>query len=273
METIMDRVKDHLKESLELFPKNKIVTIALQGSQNYHLDTPESDVDTKLIVVPSFKDIAMNAKPVSTTHVRANDEHTDWKDIRLYRDCFRKQNLNFVEILYTPYSLDNSLYAEQWNRLREHRDKIVRMNPYRAVRSMMGIALEKWHAMEHHYPSRMDMIERYSYDPKQLHHLLRIRYFLDKYIEGTPYNDCMVPDNETREMLIKVKSPTNPLYTLEEAREIGQETINHIKEVTEDFCSSNPEHEDEEMKWLLDDVTYEIMRIAVKEELDGGGLS
>lgn len=271
--TIMDRVKDHLKESLEFFPENKIVGIFLQGSQNYQLDTPESDVDTKLIVVPSFKDIAMNAKPVSTTHIRANNEHTDWKDIRLYKECFRKANLNFVEILFTESALVNPIYIDEWTRLIDNREKIVRMNPYRAVRSMMGIALEKWHAMEHHYPSRMEFIEKYGYDMKQTHHLLRIRYFLDKYIEGTPYNDCMVPDNETREMLIKVKSPTNPLYTLEEAREIGQETINHIKEVTEDFCSNNPEHEDEEMKWLLDDVTYQIMRIAVKEELDGGGLS
>ena len=273
METIMNRVKDHLKESLKFFPKNKIVTIALQGSQNYQLDTPESDVDTKLIVVPSFKDIAMNAKPVSTTHVRANNEHTDWKDIRLYRDCFRKQNLNFVEILFTLYSLDNSLYEEQWNRLRKYREKIVRMNPYRAVRSMMGIALEKWHALEHHYPSRMTMIEAHGYDPKQLHHLLRIRYFLDKYIDGYSYSACMIPDNKTRETLIKVKSPTNPLYTLEEARGIGQETIDHIKKVVEKFCEENPEQEDNEMRELLDDVTYEIMRIAVKEELDGGGLS
>ena len=272
--TIMDRVRDHLKESLEFFPKNKIVAIALQGSQNYQLDTPESDVDTKLIVVPSFKDIAMNAKPVSTTHVRANNEHTDWKDIRLYKECFRKQNLNFVEILFTPYFIDNPLYTKQWELLRQNREKIARMNPYRAVRSMMGIALEKWHAMEHHYPSRMDMINRYSYDPKQLHHLLRIRYFLDKYVERSyTYMGCMVPDYETRTTLIKVKSPTNPLYTLEEAREIGQDAVDHIKKVTEKFCKENPEQEDGEMRELLDNVTYEIMRIAVKEELDGGGLS
>ena len=271
--TIIDRAEDHLKESLEFFPENKIVGIFLQGSQNYQLDTPESDVDTKLIVVPSFKDIAMNAKPVSTTHIRANSEHTDWKDIRLYKDCFRKQNLNFIEILYTLFAFVNSPYEEQWNRLGEHREEIVRMNPYRAVRSMMGIALEKWHAMEHHYPSRMEMINAYGYDPKQLHHLLRIRYFLDKYIEGASYRECMVPAVKTRQMLSLVKSPTNPLYTLEEAREIGQETVNHIKKVTEDFCKENPEQENSDMRELLDDVTYEIMRIAVKEELDGGGLS
>lgn len=264
----MKRVREHLEEAFEHFPEDRVVGIFLQGSQNYGLEIPGSDVDTKLIVTPTFKDIAMNHKPVSTTHVRANEEHTDWKDIRLYIQTFRKQNLNFLEILYTDFAIVNPIYEKQWNRLIENREGIVRMNPYRAVRSMMGIALEKWHAMEHHYPSRMAMIEAHGYDPKQLSHLLRIRYFLDKYIDGYSYLACMIPDNKTRDMLIKVKSPTNPLYTLEEAREIGQETINHIKKTADKFCEENPEQEDNEMRELLDDVTYEIMRIAVKEELD-----
>ena len=269
----MQQVKAHLDYGLKLYNWNNIIGIFVQGSTNYALDTEFSDVDTKLIIAPTFKDIALNHKPVSTTHILPNDEHIDAKDIRCCVPCFCKQNLNFVEILFTPYSLDNSLYEEQWNRLREYREKIVRMNPYRAVRSMMGIALEKWHALEHHYPSRMAMIEAHGYDPKQLSHLLRIRYFLDKYIDGYSYLACMIPDNKTRETLIKVKSPTNPLYTLEEARGIGQETIDHIKKTADKFCEENPEQEDNEMRELLDDVTYEIMRIAVKEELDGGGLS
>ena len=67
---IMARVRDHYNEALEHFEESHIVGIWLQGSQNYGLDTPNSDVDTKLIVTPSFKDIALAAKPVSTTHIR-----------------------------------------------------------------------------------------------------------------------------------------------------------------------------------------------------------
>ena len=103
-EWICDKVIEHYEEALHYFDNNKIVGIFLQGSQNYGLDYEESDIDTKLIVVPTFKDIAMNKQPVSTTHFRANDEHTDFKDIRLYMQTFRKQNLNFLEILFTKYS-------------------------------------------------------------------------------------------------------------------------------------------------------------------------
>ena len=102
LDKINMRVWDHYKEASDYFDDNQIVGCFLQGSQNYQLDLPSSDVDTKLIVVPSFKDIALNRKPVSTTHIRANEEHTDFKDIRLYMETFRKQNLNFLEILFTP---------------------------------------------------------------------------------------------------------------------------------------------------------------------------
>ena len=75
---VIVQVKEHYNEALKYFDASNIVGIFLQGSQNYHLDIPTSDVDTKLITTPSFKNIALNRKPVSTTHVRANEEHIDF---------------------------------------------------------------------------------------------------------------------------------------------------------------------------------------------------
>jgi hypothetical protein len=54
------------------------------------------------------------------------------------------------------------------------RESIANFNRDRGVQSMKGIALEKFHAMEHPYPSKIDIIAKYGYDPKQLHHLLRV---------------------------------------------------------------------------------------------------
>jgi predicted nucleotidyltransferase len=98
-----ERVVEHYNESLQYFPENKIIGIFLQGSQNYGLETKESDVDTKLIVAPSFKEFAFNLQPMSTTHVRKNNEHIDFKDVRLMFKTLKKQNLNFLEILFTDY--------------------------------------------------------------------------------------------------------------------------------------------------------------------------
>ena len=258
----MERVREHYTEALEHFPEDRIVGIFLQGSQNYKLDTPNSDVDTKLIVVPSFEDIALARKPVSTTHIRANEEHIDFKDIRLYMETFRKQNLNFLEILFTPYTISNPMYADEWQRLVDAREFIARMNPYRAVKSMKGIALEKYHAMEHEYPSKLEILKKMGYDPKQLHHLLRVDEYLMRYTAGESYEKCLIPHNP--EFLVEVKCGK---YNLEEARAIAESTIGHVNQIADQFCTVNQDHEEGWCRDLLQDVSYNIMKIATEYEL------
>lgn len=261
-EWIMDRVREHYNEALEYFPKDKIVGIYYQGSGNYGLDYEGSDVDTKLIVTPTFKDIAMNKNPVSTTHIRANEEHTDWKDIRLYIQTFRKQNLNFLEILFTPYKIVNPMYKEQWDRLIEAREDIAHYSPVQAIKSMRGIAKEKYFAMEHHYPARIEWINKFSYDPKQLHHLLRVEEYIERYINGESYEDCLL--SKRPEFLKRVKIGEE--YDLEAARIVAKKVIDHIDVLCDDFLKDEWSI-DEDINALLDDVQYEIMKIAIKKEI------
>ena len=259
-----DRLYEHYEEAKTYFPEDKIVGIFLQGSQNYGLDLPTSDVDTKLIVVPTFQDIALNKKPVSTTHVRTNDEHIDFKDIRLYIETFRKQNLNFLEILFTDYFIVNPLYAEQWNRLVEARESIARMNQYRAVKSMKGIALEKYHAMEHPYPTKLDLIDKYGYDGKQVHHLIRVDDYLTRYIAGESYKDCLRPSANLVEHMLKYKRHEIPIET---ARIEADRVLEHVTTTADSFCEQTVEVEDTNMRELLLDVSYNIMKTATLKEL------
>ena len=261
----MKRVQEHYDEALQYFPEEQIVGVFLQGSQNYELDYEGSDVDTKLIVVPSFKDICLNKKPVSTTHVRANDEHTDWKDIRLYMETFRKQNLNFLEILFTDFYIVNPMYKEEWDRLVEAREFIARMNPYRAVKSMKGIAMEKFHAMEHRYPSKADIIDKYGYDGKQVSHLIRVHNYLARYIDGESYKDCLIPSAFRRRSIMDYKMLDR--IPLDYARVQAKNVLNAVEVMADKFCA---EHEDREEPWvreLLEDVSYNIIRIYAEKEL------
>lgn len=262
--TTMERLHEHYQEALQYFPEERIVGIFVQGSQNYSLDLPTSDLDTKLIVTPSFKDIALNHKPVSTTHIRANDEHIDWKDIRLYCECFYKQNLNFLEILFTPYTIINPLYQEQWNRLVKEREAIAHMNPVRAVKTMKGIAMEKYHAMEHPYPSKLEILARYAYDPKQLHHLVRVDNYLTRYINGVSYQDCLIPEPEMKKFLLDIKQGN---WELAAARQLAEQSLAHVTALADEFCAERAEEEDPAMRELLTDVQYNIMKIAVKQEI------
>ena len=260
----MKRVLEHLQEAETLVPTKHIVGIFYQGSGNYGLDYEGSDVDTKCIVTPTFKDIALARKPMSTTHVRANDEHIDMKDIRLYVQTFRKQNLNFLEILYTPYYwFPTPCFYEQWQRLMNAREEITHYDPVRSVKSMMGIASEKFFAMEHHYPARMAWIDKFGYDPKQLHHLLRVSEYLDRYLADEPYGDCLL--TKQAEYLKEVKLGK---HSLEEAREIANRVYTNIHEKCDQFIEAHKNDPvDSAVDELLDDVAYKIMEESVQRDL------
>ena len=255
----------HYNDALKLYPNDRIVGVFLQGSQNYNLDDEYSDIDTKVILTPSFKELAMNSKPVSTTHVRDNEEHFDAKDVRLYFDTFRKSNLNFVEILFTDYYIINPMYQSFWNWLLSRREEIARMNPYRAIKSMQGIAKEKYHAMEHKYPSKLHLIEKYGYDGKQLSHLVRVYEFLYNYIHHPEisYKENMIPKDV--DMIKGLKR--EPFIPLNKARKMAKFFINEVDNLVNYSLSIYPEeNENEEVLKFIREVQYNIMTLSVQNE-------
>lgn len=263
---IMNRVKEHYAETLDLYPQGQILGIFLQGSQNYGLDYEGSDIDTKCIIIPSLDDIAFNKKPVSTTHVRENNEHIDLKDVRLYFDTFLKQNLNFLEILFTKYKIINPVYYDLWTELESRREDITRMDQIRSVKSMKGIAYEKYHALEHRYPSKVDIIDKYGYDSKQLHHLLRVEEYLARYIGGEKYEDCLIPKEASAAYLRAIKEH-NDFFNLEQARELASTSIANIDKMYEYALANIPEGKDEEVEAFIRGIQGKIIKRGIKYDL------
>ena len=261
-EWIMDRVREHYNEALKYFPEDRIVCIVLQGSQNYGLDTESSDIDTKLILTPTFKDIAMNRQPISTTHIRADNSHTDWKDIRLMLQTFRKCNLNFLEILFSPYCIVNPLYEKEWNRLIQNNELIANYDPRKAVKTMDGLARRKYEQMEHESPSHHDDIEIFGYSPKEFHHLLRIEEYLERYIEGETYVNCLLTKQAEYLKLVK-----QGCRTLGDARWMAKCSIDRVNKMCDEFLKTCSSEVNSEVDALLDDVQYKIMEIAIKKEI------
>lgn len=259
---IMDRVREHYNDALGYFPEDRIVGIFYQGSGNYGLDTPTSDVDTKLIITPTFRDIAMNKQPVSTTHVRANEEHIDFKDVRLYIQTFRKQNLNFLEILFTPYAIINPLYKAEWDRIVEAREVITHYDPVRAIKSMQSVAYTKYKQLENESPSHIEAIEKFGYSPKELHHLLRVEEYIERYIHGESYANCLL--SLQADFLKHVKMGC---YRLEDARQIAKTVLDRIDKMCEEYLETCSHEVDEGVNALLDDVQYDIMKIAIEKEI------
>ena len=262
-EWIMKQLNRHYEEAKLRYPEDRIIGVFIQGSQNYGLDYPGSDIDTKCILTPTWEDICFNRKPVSTTLVLDNEEHLDAKDVRLYFECFKKQNLNFLEILFTKYKILNPIYQEQWTRLVDANEKIAQNNPFRAVKTMKGIAMEKYHALKHPYPSKLDILARFSYDPKQLHHLLRVEEYIKRYINGEPYADCLMT-----EYSVYLKSVKEGMYSLEQAEEIAAASLQTTTDLADEFCAIHPDQPDPQIDELFASVQEKIMRIAITKELN-----
>lgn len=260
--TTEERVNAHFNEALNYFPEKQIVLLALQGSQNYGLETPKSDVDTKLLVTPTLEDIAQNRNPVSYTYIRANDEHIDFKDVRIYIDLFKKQNPNFMEILFSKWVIISTLYQDEVMRLIKAREEIAHMNIYRATHAIMGMMQQKYHAMEHPYPSKLELIRRYGYDGKQLSHMLRLEEFMERYLKGESYRECLIPKD--KEYLIMVKENKLPLDT---GRELAAGALRHGQKLLEEMEKVHKNEDNPDVVELLKDVQYKILRTSLREEL------
>lgn len=240
-----------------------VLGVFLQGSQNYQLDYPSSDIDTKAILIPSFIDFVLNRKPVSTTLVLPSNEHIDLKDIRLMHECFRKQNINFIEILFTKYRYLNPEYEAIYQPMFDNNEKIAHYNNYAAVNCIAGMVYEKHKAMEHPYPTLIEKIEKYGYDNKQLHHMLRCEEFLKRYINGVPYAECLISTDPQH--LIDVKA--SYIYSLEEAREIADNVESTVRDVKQKYMDSHPVVIDHEVDDLMDVILIYVLKHAFKKEI------
>lgn len=215
METqINQTMRAHLAE---VEKQHNLIYLGLMGSQNYGLSTENSDVDTKAIILPSIEDIALNRKMVSET-VKFNDgAQCDVKDVREMVRNFLKQNINFLEILFTDYYICSSIYKDFVSFLRDNAERIAHYNPVGCIRAMYGMSLEKLKLLEKSTPISQDKIEAYGYDPKQLCHIVRLRQFVEDYLKGKSFAECL--KCEHKNYLLRIK---NGEFDLTTARAIAE---------------------------------------------------
>lgn len=271
---IFNRVAEHYKEGCDRFTNNRVVACALHGSQNYHLDFPTSDVDTKIITTTDFIDIVKNKPPVNEIVTMDNKEQITFKDIRLYIESLRKQNINFVETLFTDWYITNPTYHYQWKRLIYKREAIARLNEYQALRTMIGVTRSEYKRMTK-APAEGDDVKTYydsdgairsinelGYNPKAYASVCRVSEFISSYIAGWDYKECLVPSNI--DFIRRAKQGAFP----------KEAAIEHAKSIMEtiDMCEANilPKYfnvENKETLGFLEDVVYEIMKTSMREEL------
>lgn len=265
---IQNRVKEHLDFALEHIDTDSYewFVICAQGSMNYGLMDDNSDVDTKMLVVPSLRHMALNKKPISTTLVLENNEHCDVKDVREYFKIVRKEDINFIEIFFTEYFLVNPKYADLWYDLTWDREEIARANEYRFLKCCKGMLFEKSHALSHPYPSKLEILAEHGYDSKQLCHALRVLRFAQNFIcEGEKYYNCL-RDADAHDSLMNIKHYKYP-ESAEEARVLMDAYVNAMCYLEEKENENRKDKFDPEVSELLDEILVKLVsRYNMKKE-------
>lgn len=238
-----------------------VLGVMAQGSDNYCLSYSGSDIDTKAILIPSFEDFVLNRKPVSTTLILPSNEHIDIKDIRLMHNCFYKQNINFIEVLFTRYRYINPEYAAIYQTMFDNAERIAHYNNYAAVNCIAGMVFEKRKALCHPYEGLRAKIEKYGYDNKQLHHIVRCEEFLRRYISGVPYAECLIPTDTQH--LIDIKA--SYIYSLEEAVEMADKLEAATKATKQEYMDSHDVVIDREVETIMNNVLIDVLKHAFKK--------
>ena len=184
---IMSRVYAHCDAAIEKYGENAVLGVFLYGSQNYNTNTENSDVDTKCILIPDLYHLV--CKPYETKHISVDGEICECMTIQHMVANWKKQNINFVEIMFTPYCAINPRYAKLWeNYLSFAREDIARYDLKKAVLSMGHQALHTYKQDPSDFKKQMNM--------------LRIRASLLKLLDGSfKYWDVIhFDEKEAREL-------------------------------------------------------------------------
>lgn len=269
-EKIMARLQEHYDYLIE--KGHEVVAVMLQGSQNYDLDlyTKEymSDIDSKAIILPSFDDFVYDKKSFSYTYILDNNEHIDTKDIRIMCEMLKKENISYIELLYTDFKIINPEYQDIFNALIKHREMIVEINRNQFIKCITGMAFKKRKALTHPYPNTMDKINKFGYDPKQLYHLARLKEFIERYCNGVPLEKCYKAKNKEYLLALKLGKyeETGEIIPLEKAEQMADIMNEEILSIKNKECTEDDIIQSAGIA-LLYETRYELLKKKFKKDL------
>ena len=231
---LADKMQLHTEEVSEKYGGENLWCVMLYGSQNYGLDTPDSDVDTKTMVIPAFRDVVLGKKMLSTDMMVSDGSLSNVKDYRAMFQNYLKGNVNFVETLYTEHYKVNLTYAKFFYDLRDHAALIANARPRKLMHMAAGMAQQKYVAFSKPFASKAAVLDKYGYDPKQLHHLVRLDKFMSTYLRTCDFKHALTPDAEDMGYLLSLKTEPLPFEEAVRLRNYTMENVNHLVQVSDE---------------------------------------
>lgn len=185
--------------------ERQIVLKALVGSHNYGLNTPESDKDYKVFVLPTFEELYFGK--MYSKSIIGEAEDCDIHDVRKIINLFFKSNVNFLEVLFSKEIIIPEDYPEI-NQIVSMKKEIAKMNLPRLFDACNGMHTEKMKQLSKGTEGTQYLVDKFGYDTKQALHAYRILNFIVRF-EATNFEDfegAMKYDGEDLKFMLDIKN-------------------------------------------------------------------
>ena len=144
-----------------------------------------------------MEEMALLKQPISKEYHMSNGAHVEVKDIRLMWQMWKKQNMNFVEILFTDYYLTHKWYTDKWQTILELNEQIATYNMQYGITSACHQAINTLRPNE--------------ISGKKVANAARLTDFIWKYMQGKSYKECVKVSEEFKDKWLPVKQD-NKIY-------------------------------------------------------------
>lgn len=189
-----EKVTEYLRKSNR---EGRVLVTASYGSQNYNVDTEDSDLDTKSIYVPTVEECVLGLPWVNKELHLENEEHAEVKDVRFVTKEFLKNNVNYLEVLKPSKAVYTSHKdMDSWNRLYLFTDTLVAANPSKMLDCVVGMA-------------KGYLKNKSSFEGKTTCNVYRLLRFVEKfYVDKEPFFKALRMDDDDAELCRKYKKQT-----------------------------------------------------------------
>lgn len=259
-----NRINAILKTYYDTIRKDhEVVFLALYGSQNYHLDTPESDVDAYCVVMPSVKELTCGMSDGKPRHYTFETGTVKVKTLGEMAKMYLMQSINFCETLFTPYTVINGNYAKTVMRLRENAEFIASTDITHQLHSTQGMLMSEGDRAK---DTSLDMKTRRKAIARMFYcdSFIRKRYFLHTFA------DSLDPRSEqlySTMMALKRNEPSvYPFDTERGLCEAVNDFQKHAKARWKAFKAKNAATNLNEAERLLQNINLHALRTYIDEQ-------
>lgn len=165
--------------------------VYLQGSQNYNVHTDKSDVDSKMVVLPTLRSLIRDTKLTMDMDIPCEDGSVEKCSVKPYKDfeaLFFKGNFNNLEILFTDYRIGGCEFTKV---LRNRREELVKTIWPGLVSACLGMQNQKKAGLYKFTEGTKEFFDIYGYDNKNLIHIIRICDTVAKYDRTGSFADSL----------------------------------------------------------------------------------